>query len=69
MIMWCTIAVFIMTDMGFAVSHETAAKGKVIHETGSSYVLDFSKYTESKGYKGDYSEVTVDKDKCIKDEK
>lgn len=64
MIMWCTILVTVMHFQS-----ETAAKGKVLHETGSSYVLDFSEYAKSKGYEGDFSEVTVDKDKCLKEEK
>jgi hypothetical protein len=45
--------------------HETAAKGKLIQETGDSYLVDFSKYAKKQWYYGDYSKVLVRKDKCL----
>lgn len=68
MIMWCTISIVTMFS-GLPWVTETAAKGKVIHETGSSYILDFSEYAKANKYEGNYTAVTVDKDQCIKDEK
>lgn len=68
MLVWCTISVAIMSQsLGVPVFVKTAAKGIVIHETGSDYVVDFSKYAKEKDYRGDYSEFTVNKDNCMED--
>lgn len=67
MIVWCTIIVIILED-GTKWKHETAAKGIVKSETKEYYNIDFSEYAEEHEYIGDYNNLTVDKDRCIKDE-
>lgn len=71
MILWCTLHVFLVCGTGDTVcSVETAVKGKVVDESVMfKYKIDFSEYAKKQKYIGNYSEVTVDRDNCIKDKK
>lgn len=58
-IVWCLITVTLQGS-----KEETAAKGKVIFESSSYYVIDFLQYARQQQYEGAYYNYTVDKDKC-----
>lgn len=45
---------------------KTEVRGKVLAESGSMYLVDFSADAKKNGYEGDYSENMVEKSKCIK---
>jgi hypothetical protein len=67
MIIWCFLSLSInyYTEMGGV---ETALKGKVIKESESSYLVDFSEYAKLQGYTGlNFSNRLVQKDDCVKE--
>jgi hypothetical protein len=64
MIVWCTIIVTLGTGWD-SETVWTAAKGKVLAETGTDYAIDFSEYATKQKYQGDYSNKLVDKEKCM----
>lgn len=66
MTVWCTIIVTLGVTSGLMPDDfETAAKGKVLQETGSHYLVDFSEYAKKQKYIGNYNNKLVDKDKCL----
>lgn len=67
-VVWCSINVVINYG-GMPFLAETAAKGIIKKESEVSYLVDFSQYALEKEYVGNYSEVIVKKDRCIKDTK
>lgn len=61
MIVWCTVVVLLFGD-----KVETAVKARVISETLKTYTIDFQNYANIQKYTGDYTEIEVNKDNCIK---
>jgi hypothetical protein len=64
MIVWCMITVILGSGFN-AEKLETAAKGKILAETGKHYLVDFSEYATKRKYIGDYSNKLIDKDQCM----
>lgn len=72
MTVWCSIFVLIhcvnFNDNSARCLHETAAKGYVIGEMPTQYMVDFSEYAKKQGYVGDYSGKMINKDNCVKND-
>lgn len=63
----CTVEVIVRIS-GIPVFGKTDLKGKVTSENQSSYIVDFTQSID-KEYVGDYTQVKLDKNKCIEVEK
>lgn len=44
----------------------TTARGEIIIAKAGKYLVNFSEYTKTKTWVGDYSSVLVDIDKCVR---
>lgn len=64
-IVWCLLLVPVEDESGFI--NDTAVKGKVISESKTSYLVDFSEYAKLQGYSGNFNRKLVDKDTCVKE--
>lgn len=60
----CAISVMVNIG-GIGLSSKTNLKGKIVSESRSQYLVDFSSEAKKKDFLGDYSEVLVDRDKCV----
>ena len=60
----CTITIVVQVS-GINFFGKESLKGKVLSESQTKYVVDFTKSIDSR-YVGDYSKVIVEKDECVK---
>lgn len=65
MLVICTVAVLLSTDLGVIDTTDDLI-GKVLVQSSSTYLVDFSEDASKRYLIGDYSEKLVSKYKCTK---